>query len=131
MNLLSVSLRAGRPLAGALSTLARYHYDTLIRHKLLFVRNEIEQGADIWESMATARLLSTQESRALDCSTSSETRAWSMNQLAKLRRDQVSGRLELFTMILQVVVILMLAAAVLLVALACLSPLVEMVSEMS
>lgn len=131
MNLLSVSLRAGRPLAGAISTLARYHYDTLIRHKLLFVRNEIEQGANVWESMATARLLTPQESHALDCSTSSETRAWSMNQLARLRRGHVSGRLELFTMILQVVVILVLAAAVLLVALACLSPLVEMVSGMS
>ncbi len=131
LNLLSVSVHSGRPLAGALSTLARYHYDALVRHKLLFVRNEIEQGADIWESMAAARLLTPSESRALNDSTSSESRAWAMKQLAKLRRGRVGGRIEMVVMLLQAVVILLLAGAVLLVALACLVPLFDMVSGLA
>ena len=45
----------------ASSTLARYHFDPAIRNKLLFVRNEVEQGADTWQSMATVGLLSTSE----------------------------------------------------------------------
>lgn len=131
LNLLSVSVRAGRPLAGALSTLARYHYDTLVRHKLLFVRNEIEQGADVWESMAMARLLTPAESRALDHSTSSESRGWAMRQLANLRRGRVGGRIEIVVMLFQTLVILFLAGAVLLVALACMTPLIHMVTGLA
>ncbi|TWU28056.1 type II secretion system F family protein [Bythopirellula polymerisocia] len=131
LSLLSISVRAGRPLAGAISTLARYHFDTLVRHKLLFVRNEIEQGTDVWDSMATARLLSPQESCALDNSTSSESRAWSMTQLAQLRQGRVAGRIEIVVTFLQALVILLLAGAVLLVAIACLSPLIDMVSGLS
>ncbi|QEG34668.1 type II secretion system F family protein [Bythopirellula goksoeyrii] len=131
LNLLSVSVRSGRPLAGSLSTLARYHYDTLMRHKLLFVRNEIEQGADIWESMATAHLLTPPESRALNDSTSPQSRAWSMSQLARLRRDRVGGRIEIVVMLLQTLVILIMAGAVLMVGLACLTPLIDLVSGLA
>jgi len=54
---LGVAVTSGRPIPGALSTLARYHFDPTIRHKLLFVRNEVEQGADVWQTMTTAGLL--------------------------------------------------------------------------
>ena len=55
---LGVAIEAGRPIAGALSTLARYHFDPTLRHQLLYIRNEVEQGADVWQSMAAIGLLS-------------------------------------------------------------------------
>ena len=48
---LEIASAAGRPIPGALSTLARYHFAPQIRHKLLFVRNEVEQGADRCEAL--------------------------------------------------------------------------------
>ncbi len=131
LSLLSVNARAGRPLAGAMSTLARYHFDTKIRQKLLFVRNEMEQGVDVWNSMATARLLTSQEARALASSTTTDSRAWTMDRLADLRRGRVERRLDLYLSLLQPAVTLLMAAAVLFVAVACLSPLFELTAGLT
>ena len=54
---LSVVTQAGRPMAGTISTLARYHYCPSVRQRLLFVRNELEHGAGLWPSMQNARLV--------------------------------------------------------------------------
>ena len=62
----------GRPLPSALSTLARYHFDPAIRHKLLFARNEVEQGADLWQSLATVRLVNPAEATVMEVA----TRSW-------------------------------------------------------
>ena len=60
---LEIATTAGRPIPGALSTLARYYFAPQIRHKLLFVRNEVEQGANVWQSMAAVDLISPPEMR--------------------------------------------------------------------
>lgn len=122
LTLLAINSRAGRPLAGAISTLARYHFDPKIRHKLLFVRNEMEQGADIWQSMARARLLTAAEAHALDKATTSESRAWTMERLADMKRARVEQRIDFYVSLLQPVATLLMAAVVLFVAVACLLP---------
>ncbi len=131
LDLLSVTLRSGRPLTGALSTLARHHFDSFIRHKLLFVRNEVEQGADVWHSMATARLITPAEAQALKCSTSVESRAWTMVRLAGLKRSRVAGQIDVGVNLLQPLITLMLAGTVLFIALACLSPLWQLINSLS
>ncbi len=131
LDILSVTLRSGRPLAGALSTLARHHFDSFIRHKLLFVRNEVEQGADVWHSMATARLITPAEAQALENSTSVESRAWTMMRLAGLKRSRVAGQIDVCVNLLQPLIILMLAGTVLFIALACLSPWVQLINGLA
>lgn len=131
LDLLSVTVQSGRPLTGSLSTLARYHFDTYIRHKLLFVRNEVEQGAKVWNAMAIVRLLTPAESTALECSTSPESQAWSLRQLAQLKRGRVARRIDLGVNLLQPLVILLLAGLVLFVAVACLSPLFNLIGGLS
>jgi len=131
LDMLSVTMRSGRPLTGALSTLARHHFDSFIRHKLLFVRNEVEQGADVWHSMATARLITPAEAQALESSTSVESRAWTMVRLARLKRNRVAGQIDVCVNLLQPLITLMLAGTVLFIALACLSPLVQVIYGLS
>ena len=94
LRLLSFAVEAGRPLPASLSTLARYHFDKNTRQSLLVARNEVEQGADVWNSLAQARLLTASESHALANSSSNQSRAWAMRQLANWKRDQVSRRAE-------------------------------------
>jgi len=131
LNLLAVAQQAGRPLPGVLSTLARYHYDSLIRHKLLFVRNEVEQGADLWKSLTKTRLLSSAESRALESSASTDSTVWTLQHLANWKRSRVARRFDVYVDFLLPMVIVLMASAVLLVALATLTPLFEMINALS
>ena len=131
LALLAESSRAGRPLTGAISTLARYHFDPSIRHKLLFVRNEMEQGADPWQSLATAKLVSAAESAALAKATSSEARAWTMERLARIKRRQVERRINWYVWLLHPAFTLAFAAVVLFVAVACITPLYKMVEALA
>ena len=131
LSLLAGNTRSGRPVAGALSTLARYHFDEKIRHKLLFVRNEVEQGSDVWQSMAAAKLISSEEARALDKASSADSRSWTMERLAALRRNRVERRIDTYVSLLQPAMILLMAAAVLFIAVACLSPLFDLTSSLT
>ncbi len=114
LELLAQSVLAGRPLGGALSTLARYHFDKNVRLRLLFVRNEVEQGADVWDSFHAADLLSAADSQALSSSSSPASQAWLMRRLAGRKRQQAIAFAEAAARLLQVFTVLVVAAAVLL-----------------
>lgn len=131
LNLLAVAQQAGRPLPGALSTLARYHYDSMIRHKLLFVRNEVEQGADLWPSLKKARLILPAESRALTHSTAVDSTVWTLQHLAAWKRNRVARRFDIYVDFLLPVVIVLMASVVLLTALATLTPLFKLIDNLS
>jgi len=131
LELLALAARAGRPLAGAISTLARYHFDAPIRHKLLFVRNEIEQGAGLWKSLETVRLITPAEARVLKLDSPVASQAWTMGQLARAKRARVTGRIETLLDWLEPACIVLLAGGVLLIALAIMIPLTQMIGGLS
>lgn len=131
LSLLAVAHQAGRPLPGAISTLARYHYDSLIRHKLLFVRNEVEQGAELSSSLAAAGLLSPAESRALASSTSTDTTVWTLRCLADWKQTRVARRFDTYVDFLLPAVVLFMASIVLFTAMATLLPLFELTMSLS
>lgn len=85
---------SGRPLPSALSTLARYHFDPAIRHKLLFARNEVEQGVDLWQSLTTVKLLTPKEAHVMDVATRVGNRSWALKQLARAKQLRVNRMLE-------------------------------------
>lgn len=114
LEMLASAAEAGRPLAGALSTLGRYHFDKPIRARLLFARNEVEQGASVWQSLLAADLLSESECQALAGATSPAARHWLMRGLAIEKRERTIVLAELAARALQTLVILTLAAIVLL-----------------
>lgn len=89
---LSVATQAGRPIPGALSTLARYHFDPALRHQLLIVRNEMEHGAEIWPSMGKLGLLSPPEVRVLETAERVGNRPWVLNQLALVKKRRTMRR---------------------------------------
>jgi type II secretory pathway component PulF len=124
---LSVTAEAGRPIAGAISTLARYHFDPALRRRLLFVRNEIEQGVDAWQSMQSVGLLSPQESHALATADHLGNRAWVLNRLADVKKRRTTVRLSRASDLILPIVILLAGAFVLLQAASIFSSLVEIV----
>lgn len=131
LRLLATACDAGRPLAGSMSTLARYHFDRAIRAKLLFARNEIELGAEPWSCLATSRLLSIDEATSLANSTSPKTRSWLMQQLAKVKEDKVRRGISIVTSLIHPTIIVVLGLLVLWIALACYGSLVYLVETLS
>lgn len=131
LQLLSIAVEAGRPIPAAISTLARYHFDPCIRQKLLFARNEIEQGTDAWESLVEAGLLSREESVAIATASSTPSRAWTIEQLARRKSDQFSQRRGTRMQWLQPLVTFAFAAIVLIVAGAMIGYLAQMVQSLT
>ena len=131
LEFLALATRAGRPLASAISTLARYHYDTPIRQKLLFVRNEVEQGANLWQSLKTVRLITPAEARVMTLDSPIGTPDWTMKQLARAKRIRIAGRIETLFDWLEPACIVLLASAVLLIALALMLSLSQMIGKLA
>lgn len=127
LRLLSMAVDAGRPLPGALSTLARYHFDQSFRQRLLFARNEVEQGADVWASLVEAQLLTPQESHALAQSSSSRSRVWTMRRLADWKQQQLGLRREELATFVHPAVTLLFALIVLLICSAMFSLLAQII----
>ncbi len=89
LGYLADAIRRGDSVGGVLSALARYHHDSSLRHKLLFVRNEVEQGADVWHAMHQVQLLDNRELTALQAANQMGNLDWVLHQLARgrLRRS--------------------------------------------
>lgn len=127
---LAIANAAGRPLDGALSLLARHHFDPLTRHKLLYVRNECEQGSDFWESLRDIGLLSPEEVRLLEAAQRVGNRPWALEQLAELRRSRAQQRRYRWAGYLIPVVVLGLGLVVLFHALSVFLPLTDMIDQL-
>jgi type II secretory pathway component PulF len=124
---LSLASAAGRPMPGALSTLARYHFDPRIRRELLFARNEVEQGADVWPTLAAAGLLSPAEERLLDVSERVGNRSWALDKLAANKKRRVRRRLRVWSALTLPIIALVFGGYVLAQALSLFVPLVEFI----
>ena len=82
LGILANVIQHGRPISGALSTLAKYHSDGKLRDKLLMARNEIEQGTEPLDSLKSVGLLSEPQTLALK-GQSNEDQAWILRSISK------------------------------------------------
>jgi type IV pilus assembly protein PilC len=126
---LSVATAAGRPIAGALSTLARYHFDPAIRNKLLYVRNEVEQGAEVWQSMAKAGLITPPEVCVLETAERVGNQPWALTQLAAGKERRTMRRLDRLSELILPLLIVAMGVFVLFQALAIFVPLVQLIEH--
>jgi type II secretory pathway component PulF len=126
LQMVRVALSAGRPFPSAISTLARYHYDPSVRHKLLFVRNEVEQGADSWNSMAAAGLITSAEVRLLKTADRLNNRPWILDQLVAGKERRARQRLARAGEFLLPFLVLLIAGLVVFQALTVFHPLMRL-----
>lgn len=127
---LSVAAAAGRPVAGSISTLARYHFDPAVRRKLLFVRNEIEQGASPWQSLAAVGILTPADEALLASADRVGNRPWALEQLAATKKRRTWRRLDRAADLILPVMVVLLGLFVLLQALSILTPLVYVTTRL-
>lgn len=131
LRMLSVAVEAGRPLAGSLSTLAKYHFDKNIRQRLLSARNEVEQGVPAWTSLVDAKIISPDEFQALSASSSSRDQSWTLRQLATVKQAISDQRVLVRTAFIQPIVILIFASVVLWICFSFLSVLANLITSLA
>ncbi len=131
LRMLSVTVEAGRPLAGSLSTLAKYHFDRNIRQRLLMARNEVEQGAPAWSSLVDAKIISPEEFQAVTGSSNRNVQSWTLRRLATVKQKIAKQRMVMLTTFLHPVVILVFAAIVLWICFSYFSVLTNMVQSLA
>lgn len=131
MQKLGVAVQTGRPISGVLSTLARYHFDPSVRQKLLFVRNEVEQGADVWQSMSTVGLLNNPERRALAAAEQLGNQQWTLEQLAVTKRLRTLRRLARLADLQLPVMVIAIGILVLIQAVAIIEPLAKLIFSLT
>jgi type II secretory pathway component PulF len=124
---LQIATAAGRPIPGALSTLARYHFAPDVRHKLLYVRNEVEQGADVWQSMSAVDLVTPAEKRLLRTADQVGNRSWILGQIAAVKQRRTRRRWAVAAELVLPALVLVLGAVVLFQALTIFAPLVRLI----
>ena len=129
IRMLAVAVEAGRPITGALSTLARYHSSRRLRHRLLFTRNEIEQGAEVWHGLAQSRVIDAAEAEALSKSPNNQVTAWTLRELAQKRFSIASRRTAALATLIEPALTLLFGAFVLWVCYAFFQYLVNFISQ--
>ena len=131
LRMLSVAVEAGRPLAGSLSTLAKYHFDKNIRQRLLSARNEVEQGVPAWTSLVDAKIISRDEFQALSGASGHRDQAWTLHRMATLKQEIANQRVIVRTAFINPVVILIFASVVLWICFSFLSVLAKLITSLA
>jgi type II secretory pathway component PulF len=112
-RMLSINVAAGRPLAGSLSTLAKYHFDPKIRQRLLLARNEVEQGVPAWSSLVDTKLVSDAEFEALSSVGDSRVQSWMLLRMAHVKQENANQRIWMQSALVHPLLILIAASVVL------------------
>ena len=131
LKLLAVGVDSGRPIAGCLSTLARYHFDIKVRQRLLFARNEIEQGVEAWQGLTEADLLTAPQAVAVATAPSNEIRGWILRRLAAGMQVDAQQRTSIGFALLQPVVVLVFGAIVMFIFVSFFSVLLALIFALS
>jgi type II secretory pathway component PulF len=128
---LAVVVSAGRPLLGAVSTLARYHYDPVVRRQLLYVRNEVELGADVWQSMHDAGLIRECDAEVIEAGQMAGNQAWALNQVAQRMMSRSERRIGILLEFVRPILLVAVGAAVGFVVVSLFSPLVSLIQDLT
>ncbi len=131
LRLLSVGVESGRPLAGSLSTLARYHFDSRVRQRLLFARNEIEQGVESWQGLKEAEFLTQHQAAAVGTAPTNEIRAWILRRLASSMQVESRQRTSIGLALMQPVAVLAFGGIVLFVFVSFFSVLIALITSLA
>lgn len=128
---LAVASAAGRPLDGAISTLARYHHSVSFRNKLCYLRNELEQGATLWPTMRGIKLINGVEVDLLEASGRAGNESWAVDQIARSKTAAANSRVDRIIEIAGPIMVILLGLVVGFVCVAMFLPLITLIGNLS
>ncbi len=131
LRILSVLVEKGRPVPGAISTMARHHDNLTVRNHLLYVRNEVERGRELWEALAEMGMITPAESRILSAAHRAGNLPWALKELAESIERDLSYRSQLMLEVLRPACLLSVSISVGIFAIAMFLPLLKLIHDLS
>lgn len=86
---LQVATAAGRPITGALSTLARYHFARMCGTSCFTFATKWSKGR-VWQSMSAVDLVTPAEKRLLHTADRVGNRSWILGQIAAVKQGRTT-----------------------------------------
>jgi protein transport protein HofC len=131
LRILGVVVAGGRPLVGAISTLARHHPSAQVRNHLLFLRNEIERGGEVWDDLADLGFLRPAESHILDAASRAGNLPWALAELAGSIERDVDYRTTYLLEILRPAILIALSVIVGIFAIGMFLPIIKLMNDLA
>jgi type II secretory pathway component PulF len=131
LKLMSEAMQMGRPIAGSLSTLARYHHDARIRTQLLVARNDMELGTDFAESLNQAGLLTGEQAMALTQLETNCDQGWLMDQMADQMLSSIAYRRRVTAVVMQPLIVLLFGVPTIAICLGISLVLIKMITSLT
>lgn len=125
---MAVTREAGKPLTGALTSLARCHHNPHTRKRLLRTWDATERGANAWQSLTDEGLITQNELRTILAAENLENTPWVLRQLADLRRTKAASRRRVWKQLLPVFTMLPIALVTTFIATAFIASLTNLIS---
>ncbi len=131
LRILSVVVGGGRPIVGAISTMARHHQSTAVRNHLLFLRNEIERGGEVWDDLTDLGFLKPSESRILEAASRAGNLPWALSEVAGSIERDVDYRTTYLLEILRPAILVAVSVAIGIFAIGMFMPLVKLMNDLT
>ncbi len=112
LRCLSIAVDGGRPLSGALETLATRHPDRLLWLSVAELATRVARGDDCWQSLRTARMLRPGEAALLDAAQRTGNLAWALRGMADGIDRRADFRYQFAIEFMQPVLIVVLGAII-------------------
>lgn len=129
LRILSVVIEAGRPLAGAFSTMARHHRSKAVRNHLLYIRNEVGRGSEVWHLFVETGYVSRSEGRILESAERAGNLPWALRSVAERIERDVDYRLALVMEIVRPVILVGIAITVGIFVIGMFMPLIKLIND--
>jgi len=131
LKIMGVVVQAGKPLAGAFSTMARHHISPTVRNHLLYLRNEVERGREPFELLVETGFLTKGEARVLEAAQRAGNLPWALEELAGRVERDLNYNALLILEIVRPIVLLAVAILVGIFAIGMFLPLVKLINDLS
>ena len=128
---LSVVVAAGRPLAGALTTMAGFHPTPSIRRRISAVATGVDQGHDCWYSLTDAGLIKRRKAALLASAERVGNLDWALRQLAGSIDSRIEFRFNMLLEFVRPLLLLFYGMIVATVVVGLFMPLIELLNELT
>lgn len=128
---LSYVVSAGRPLLGALSTMAASHPAALIRRRIDIVAFAVEAGGNCWQAMTDVGLIRRREAAVLSSAERAGNLDWALRELAGNIDSRIALRFGVVVEFARPVLLLAYGTTVATVVIGLFLPLVKLINDLS
>ena len=131
LRALAVVVSAGRPIAPALDSLARWYPTAWVRRSLGHANTDASQGVEWTEALYANGLLSSSDVGVLTSAQRAGNLAWALRELAETGDRRWAYRLQAWTQIFFVLAMMALGGLVFIIAVAYFAPLTTLITKLA